>query len=472
MKLNILPNFISILVSFVLLILGGAVLLSCKKKDNTAFRIDIETYTPNDAEYPASEVPIPDSLKHAFIENFFSPWKSSPEELLASMDNFPGKNLSYLQKYLDDDEWYGENKKPHKKQHREEIVDNIKTDDFPNFLKKGIVISHTNLRRIPTNRPGFDKYSKAGEGYPFDYFQETNLWANTPLQLLHLSKDKQWCYVISPYYKGWIPVKDIAIVDEDFIQSWTTGMYAMPMSDSLLLNNPESIYALNAKMGMVLPYEETDNSQEVMAYYAKANESGNAKLFKARVAKKSLAFDHLKFEEKTLGVLVSNLIGKPYGWGGNLENRDCSSMIRDLLATYKIWLPRDSKDQIEVGQQYELTGSASEKIKTIKEKGTPFLTILRKKGHNMLYVGESPQGEPLIMHAIWGLKTSYSDNVLAEQIKKYPIEGVHQDENGKVRGRYVIGEAVITSVTIGSGNNGITVPLIDEIYAMTNILEN
>jgi len=122
-------------------------------------------------------------------------------------------------------EWYGENKKPHKRFLREAIVNNVAMNTFPNFLKKGIVIAHTNLRRLPTNRPGFDVYSKAGEGYPFDYFQETNLWANTPLQLLHLSNDKQWCYVISPYY----------------------------------------------------------------------------------------------------------IEGRPYGWGGNLENRDCSSLIRDFL---------------------------------------------------------------------------------------------------------------------------------------------
>ena len=459
-------RFLLILASCYCLFLG------CKRTSTEEINIQIDTYTPSSLNYPSKEIQIPDFLRKEFEDNFFMPWTSGPEELLASLHTLPGKELPYLEKYLGDDEWYGENKKPHTARQREVVVNNIDTSAFPNFQKKAVVVAHTNLRRIPTNRPGFDKYSKAGEGYPFDYFQETNLWANTPLQLLHLSKDKQWCYAISPYYKGWIPVKDIAIVDENFIQIWTTGMYAMPMSDSLPLSDPESIYALNTKMGMVLPYEETDHSEEVLAYYANADESGNAKLFKARVAKQSLAFDHLKFEEKTLGVLVSNLIGKPYGWGGNLENRDCSSMIRDLLATYKIWLPRDSKDQIEVGQQYELTGSASEKIKTIKEKGTPFLTILRKKGHNMLYVGESPQGEPLIMHAIWGLKTSYSDNVLIEQIKKYPIEGVHQDENGKVWGRHVIGEAVITSVTIGSGNNGITVPLIDEIYAMTNILEN
>ena len=60
--------------------------------------------------------------------------------------------------------------------------------------------------------------------------------------------------------------------------------------------------------------------------------------------------------------------------------------------------------------------------------------------------------------------------VFKPYIERYPIEGIHQDKDGTLKGRYVIGEAVITPVTIGSGT-GITTPLIDEIYAMTTILE-
>ncbi|MEM9867943.1 MAG: NlpC/P60 family protein, partial [Bacteroidota bacterium] len=162
---------------------------------------------------------------------------------------------------------------------------------------------------------------------------------------------------------------------------------------------------------------------------------------------------------------------RPYGWGGTLENRDCSSLIRDLLGTYRVWLPRDSKDQIDVGHKYELPEATDAKIRQIQKAGTPFLTLLRKKGHNMLYVGNTPQGEPLILHAIWGLKTSYSNEQLAHLLEAYPIEGIHEKEEGKLSGRHIIGESVITSVSIGEGNGKVTLPLIEEIYAMTNILE-
>ena len=453
----------------------GCLLLGLGSCGNTAKKespLVIETFTPDHLTYPNEAIRIADSLQNEFAQNFFLPWTRHASDVLKTLDGFPGKEVSYLEKYLNDDEWYGENKKPHKRSSREEIVDNIDETEFPNFLKKGITIAHTNLRRIPSHRPGFDVYSKAGEGYPFDYFQETNLWVNTPLQLIHLSKDNQWCYVLSPYYKGWVAMRDLAVVSDDFMEQWMTGSYAMPLSDNVNLQNVHSIYAVNAKMGTVLPYLEIpDKPDYIKVYYANADENKYARILSSELSKDKVALDDFVFNKTHLQPLVSNLVGKPYGWGGNLENRDCSSMIRDLLATYKVWLPRDSKDQIEIGEHHELSGSAEEKIQLIKEKGIPFLTILRKKGHNMLYVGNAENGEPLIFHAIWGLKTTYSDKELTNFLTKYPIEGIHLEEDGKVKGRHIIGESVITTITAGAGNNGVTIPLIDEIYAMTTILQ-
>ena len=444
--------------------------VGCINPKHQNHKLTVATYTPEQLHYPKGEQQISTKVQKEFQTNFFIPWQETPETLLSSLKAFSGKELSYLKKYLNDNEWYGENKKPHKRFLREAIVNNVAMNTFPNFLKKGIVIAHTNLRRLPTNRPGFDVYSKAGEGYPFDYFQETNLWANTPLQLLHLSNDKKWCYVISPYYKGWVAMKDVAIVSEDFRKEWTTDRYVMPLSDELSLEHAVSYYSVNAKIGMVLPYEETLDDSKVMVYYVTADENRNAHILKAEIEKELVAFDSYKFDGVHLKALVSELEGRPYGWGGNLENRDCSSLIRDLMATFKIWLPRDSKNQIEVGRKIDLKGSVIEKMEVFKQNAVPFRTILRKKGHNMLYVGDNEKGEPLVFHAIWGLKMSYSDKKLAKYLDQYPIEGIHQDKDGSLKGRHIIGEAVITSVLAGQESN-YTPSLLEEIYTMTTILE-
>jgi len=352
---------------FILISLGYLVIFSCKTVNNEELKIQIDTFSYDNLDYPNMEMQISDSFQLKFIDKFFTPWTSRPENLLADLESFPGKDLTYLKKYLDDDEWYGENKKQHKKWQREEIVNNVKTENFPNFLNKGIIINHTNVRRIPTNKPGFDIYSKAGEGFPFDYFQETMLWANTPILIAHTTNDKQWCYAITPYYKGWIAMHDVAIVNQDFIEQWQTGSYCLPLSDSLNLQNNISHYSINAKIGMVIPYKAIQNSNnKVTVFYSNADENLNAKIFKTDIDKESVALDNFSFNEKSLKKLVSNLIGRPYGWGGNLENRDCSSMIRDLLSTYRIWLPRDSKDQIDWGNKYDLPNETDEKIAKIR----------------------------------------------------------------------------------------------------------
>jgi hypothetical protein len=89
----------------------------------------------------------------------------------------------------------------------------------------------------------------------------------------------------------------------------------------------------------------------------------------------------------------------------------------------------------------------------------------------MLYVGLSDDGEPLILHSKWGLKTTYANPELAEHLSRYPIEGLHQAEDGSIYGRYIIGETLITSVNLGSGNPEITTPLIEDIYVMTTLLQ-
>lgn len=455
---------------YIFCILVVVIVISCAKKRKVP-QITITTYNAEALKYPGQTIDIPEIQKLRYKEDFFRPWYQDSHKLVQFLEDYPGKKISYLQNYLANDAWYGENKQPHSLKQREHLVANVDTTTFPNFLRKGIAIEHTNLRRLPTFKPGYDVYNKAGEGYPFDYFQETNIWANTPLHLLHLTEDKQWCYTVSPYYKGWIPMNSIAFVDDEFINNWTTPSFAFPIKDDIVLKNDKSTYAINAKIGMPLPFEENLNKNLINAFYTVSDQYKKAHILRASISKSDVAFDNFEFNAINLKGLVIELLDKPYGWGGQLENRDCSSMIRDMLSTYQVWLPRDSKDQLNVGEHFDLEGTREDKIKFIKENGIPFLTILRKKGHNMLYVGDDENGIPLIFHAIWGLKSFYTDAVLSEYIDQYPIEGLHQDENGHIRSRFIIGKSVITSVEAGSEYAEIVEPIIDEIYAMTNYLE-
>ena len=56
--------------------------------------------------------------------------------MIDTLENYPGKNLSYVNIYLADDAWYGENKKPHTQKERKKLIENIAIEAFPNFLKE------------------------------------------------------------------------------------------------------------------------------------------------------------------------------------------------------------------------------------------------------------------------------------------------------------------------------------------------
>ena len=128
--------------------------------------------------------------------------------------------------------------------------------------------------------------------------------------------------------------------------------------------------------------------------------------------------------------LIGNvMMGQRYGWGGMFGDRDCSALTRELLTPFGIWLPRNSLSQARSGRRIMLDGmSIKEKEKAILRDGVPFLTLVWLRGHIMLYVGPY-KGRPAIFHNVWGVRT---------------VEGASDNE------RFVIGRAVVSSITPGS----------------------
>ena len=120
-----------------------------------------------------------------------------------------------------------------------------------------------------------------------------------------------------------------------------------------------------------------------------------------------------------------------------------------FLAPFGIWLPRHSEDQVkEVGTYIDLQGlDPEQKEKIILEKGIPYLSLLWRKGHVMLYIGEQ-NDHALIFHNVWGIKTI--------------------DLSGR-EGRKIIGKAVITTLYPGEELNSLDPEglLIKNISAMS-----
>jgi cell wall-associated NlpC family hydrolase len=323
---------------------------------------------------------------------------------------------------------YGENKLRHSKDWLKKLKQNAFLHNYPNTGYAAITTRNTNLRTLPTQRPHFNSAKGDSASWPFDNLQRSSVAVNTPIYVCHISADKSWALVETSFTFGWIPAEDFARVDTDFIKTWERCPYAVITRDQTSILDEGGNFILKASLGYIFPLiKETAGSLEVLT--AVADKNNNAVIKDGFVSLEASAVKPLRLTALNAIKIANELIGEPYGWGGLYGNRDCSSMTRDFFAPFGIWLPRYSEDQVkEVGSLVNLQGlNPEQKEKIILEKGVPYLSLLWRKGHVMLYIGQH-SGRALIFHNIWGIKT--------------------KDLMGN-EGRKIIGQAVITTLRPG-----------------------
>lgn len=382
---------------------------------------------PQDPVFYAEQIeawpaPTKDALQAAqqhYLKRFFAPWRQETTHLDAA-EAFWGI-ASYGAK-----QGYGENLRPRDPAWIEERINDMNTKAFPSLARKAITVRNTNLRVMPTAHPFFFDPREAGEGYPFDYFQASSLWAGTPVFISHKNREGGWLFVEAPFTSGWIPAADIAYVTNEQIRRYTEpeAGFAAVTRDDTVLHASDGLYLLTAHLGCLFPVN-ADKSLNV----AVRNAHGEAIFVPASAPKDACAPFPLPLEPLVVAEIARGIMGQAYGWAGMYENRDCSAMTRDLFAPCGIWLPRNSKPQAAQGRVISLDGlSPEEKEQVILDKGVPFRTLLGQPGHIMLYVG-SYKGRALVLHSTWGLRVT--------------------DACGR-NGRRIIGRAVITTLTPGS----------------------
>lgn len=347
---------------------------------------------------------------------------------------------------------YGENKKRLPLSWLKKLRENALLEQYPNALGRGITIRNTNLRELPTGSPHFTERDGDSRGWPFDNLQRSSVPANTPVFVCHLSADRAWALVETTFTFGWIPAEDYAVVDEKFARGWESGRYAVIVRDRTPVLDEGGRFVFMSSVGHIFPMINGGPDKTEVSV-AVAGPDGQAMIRPGYVPAAATAAKPLRLTRVNAVRIANEMIGEPYGWGGLYGNRDCSAMTRDFFTVFGIWLPRHSEDQVrEAGIFIDLQGlSAEEKEKVILQKGVPYLSLLWRKGHVMLYIG-SKDGRALIFHNIWGLRT--------------------KDLRGR-EGRKIIGQAVITTLQPGRelvNADRTAGTLLDNIAAM-NILK-
>lgn len=351
--------------------------------------------------------------KH-FEERYYSPWMYAAAPICAKEAKWPvtaftggyGSNLMRV-----DPSWIPE------------LVVQSNYDAFSTVNAPAVTTKWMNMRVFPTQKPLYKNPALPGEGYPFDLLQNSSVAFNEPIFISHYSKDGSWAYVFTNNASGWVESDGVAVIKPEQIALMKEKKKVYITQDRIPLYDESHQFIAYSRIGMVLPLiEEMQDNFKVLF----VNSDGILEHMYVPKESAHLGFHLLNKED--LITIGSNMLRNTYGWGGMFEERDCSSMIRDLFTPFGIWLPRNSASQAKKGEVVFFNGlDNTQKLALIKEKGVPFETILYKKGHVLLYIG-TYEGNVMVMHNIWGIRTI--------------------DASGK-KGRVIIGKAAITTLQLG-----------------------
>ncbi|WP_331774108.1 SH3 domain-containing protein [Sulfurospirillum sp. 1612] len=361
-----------------------------------------------------------------FKTHFYKPWHVQAIAQPRQKAAWANEHFNQKEKY------YGENLRPLSTKEIHTIINTTHFDAYNQEGQSAITIKNEQMRELPTHKPFFTSPKKAGEGYPFDYLQNSRIHINTPLFISHYSTDGAWAFVKSPFSLGWIPTSSIVLLNAKQQKDFEHAPKIIITKDNTPLYTKNQRYVRSVKLGAIFPYQ----GEDTLFYYSYVfinTWQDYGKKIAVRILKDDANFFPIPFNHETALQIAQSLIGEKYGWGGYLGNRDCSAMTKDFFAPFGIWLPRNSAAQKHAGKYLSLEGlSPKEKEERIIKEGIPFQSLIYLRGHIMLYVG-TINHVAMVLHNIWGLKTNI---------------------NGK-EGRDIIGKTVISSLYLGKNHDNI-----------------
>lgn len=401
-----------------------------------------------------------------FTRRFFAAWEPTPQrpakdtvfEGLAAMG--PGRG-------------FAENLRPYTEERWRDIRSNCFVEAYGETpIRPAITVGTAHLRRLPTDAPYFADPGAAGEGFPFDYMQNSALWIGTPVAVVHVSRDGQWVYVITNLVSGWTKSASIALVDKAFMKKWRSSPLCAVLMDDVdlsVVGTRDAVtgaaMTVRAHIGVILPLAAPSKkipqptSPHTLAHVPLRSVDGKAAIATALAPMYAVRAKPLPLTPGNVAMVGQPMMGQPYGWGGLFGRRDCSAAMHDLFAPFGIWLPRNSRSQGQTGTRIDLAGLTPEqKEERVAAAGKPFFSLVSMPGHVGLYLGTYPMDRgdvPVMFHNIWGLRTLAGRGDSARE------------------GRGVIGKAVVTTLRPGAEHPSLSSPagILDRVNGLAVLPE-
>lgn len=278
-------------------------------------------------------------------------------------------------------------------------------------IRWGAAVRATSVRALPTDYRVFEDVGDI----EFDQLQFTLIKLWTPAAIYHTSADGKWYYIQSPYVRGWVKSKDMAVFSSrEELKKYVKGSDFLTVtgeSIQIYQNAELSEKGQRPTMGTYIPVaEKTADSYAVWMPVRGAE--GKAGLKKAYVSRKSdVSQGFLPYTQRNVITQAFKLLGARYGWGGTYNGRDCSGFTHDVFLSFGIAMPRDSRQQAYVGTQLGHFKPFEDEAakKAALRAALPGMTLLRKPLHIMLYLGEV-DGKFYIIHSTWAERISMTSD--------------------------------------------------------------
>ena len=150
-----------------------------------------------------------------------------------------------------------------------------------------------------------------------------------------------------------------------------------------------------------------------------------------------------------------------YGWGGRGGGLDCSGFVQEVLATFELVLPRHSGHQARAGTfSIDVGGleDAGGRMRLLEEAVRRGIVLLQFPGHIMVYLGTTPEGAPMAIHAfseyVERCGGAASDGAVRETLRRVDRVDVSTLELGRATSRGSFLERLARITVIGAAPDG------------------
>lgn len=268
-------------------------------------------------------------------------------------------------------------------------------------VRYGIAVNRTNLTAFPSENPIWDDPTDPD----FNYQYLVSVRVNEPVLLYTTSADGKFYLAKNSCCSGWIPAEDVAICQDktEWLNAWdipddevlvvcTGSLYTAASNFDPVLS--KKLLTLGTKLRSVDPATVdglVNNRTPFHNYIVEMpirEEDGSYSKKLALIPETALVSEgYLPMTQRNILTIALRTLGDPYGWGGMMENEDCSGLVRLIYECFGLSVARNRN------WQYEMPVAKVNLDYTCTEEKELFLDALPTgaalcfNGHEMLYLG-------------------------------------------------------------------------------------